>query len=170
MSTEDRAGAFLAVIDGHKGIIYKVARAYTCSAEDRQDLVQEILAQLWRSFDRYDPQYRYSTWIYRVALNTAISQIRSAQRRSGVNQALPESVLYLGEEPADTETEAALEYLHRCIRELREVDRAVILLWLEQKSQAEISEILGLTPTHVGTKVARIKQQLKNKFTQFKRY
>ncbi len=168
MKAEDRTGQFLAVTDSHKGIIYKVARAYTSSADDRQDLVQEILVQLWRSFHRYDPQYRHSTWIYRIALNTAISHVRGENRRSGVNQALPDSILSLDEGPADTEAEAALEYLHQCIRELREIDRAVILLWLERKTQQEISHILGLTPTHVGTRVARIKQQLKNRFTQFK--
>ncbi|MCW3467075.1 RNA polymerase sigma factor [Chitinophaga nivalis] len=156
---------FLAVIAAHKGIIYKVANLYCRDEENRKDLIQEILIQLWLSFPKYNEQYKLSTWMYRIALNVAISFYRKENSRHPINHPLPEQVLYLQEEQGGGNRDTDLDHLHRFIKELKEIDRAVIILYLEKNSQQEISKILGLTATNVATKVARIKQQLQQKFS-----
>lgn len=93
MKSTDKSERFLAVIQTHKGILYKIANAYCHDAEDRKDLVQEIIIQLWKSFDNYSDQYKYSTWIYRIALNVAISFYRKENKRKQVDSPLSEGVL-----------------------------------------------------------------------------
>lgn len=156
---------FLALIEANKGIIYKVANSYCKDEENRKDLIQEVILQLWLSFHKYDEQYKVSTWMYRIALNVAISSYRKEHRRNDINHVLPESILYMREDHATETKNADLDRLHRFIKELREIDRAIIILYLEENSQQEIGEILGLTATNVSTKVARIKEQLKQKFS-----
>ena len=108
---------FTAIVNEHKGLIYKVAGAYCTDAEDRKDLVQEILLQLWRAFPRYDPQFKRSTWMYRIALNTAISFYRKDHRRRAAMAPLPDEILVLeAEHPPPRE--AALEQLHQFISAL----------------------------------------------------
>ena len=158
---------FLAVTEQHKGIIYKIANAYCRNGEDRKDLIQEIILQLWLSFNRYDEQYRLSTWIYRIALNVSISFYSKEIRRTKLNHPIPENLLVLQEE-SNRQTGQQLGQLQQFIRELNELDRAVILLYLEGSSQQETAKILGLTPTNVSTKVARIKQKLQQKFIHSK--
>ncbi|QHS61297.1 RNA polymerase sigma factor [Chitinophaga agri] len=153
---------FLSVIEQHKGIIYKIANSYCHHAEDRKDLIQEIIFQLWRSFDRYNDQYRYSTWLYRIALNVAISFYRKDSKRTAGAHELTADILVVTEETADTEQ---LQLLQRFISELPELDRAIMLLYLEEKSYKEMAEILGLTETNIATKINRIKGKLKNKFS-----
>lgn len=155
---------FLAVIEANKGIIYKVANSYCKDEENRKDLIQEVILQLWLSFHKYDEQYKLSTWMYRIALNVAISFYRKESRRNDINHPLPETILHLNEEAAAGAGNADLDHLHRFIKELKEVDRAIIILYLEENSQQEIGDILGLTVTNVATKVSRIKEQLKQKF------
>lgn len=166
---ERNAQTFLDVVDSHKGIIYKISRAYCRKEADRQDLVQEIILQLWFSFNKYDEQFALSTWIYRIALNVSISYLRKEYRRHAINHDLPVDVLSLQGEagPPGTDTEVEQLYVH--IRELKVFDRALILLYLEGKRQQEIAEILGLTPSNVSTRVFRIKQQLKQKISNHKK-
>lgn len=154
---------FTAIVNEHKGLIYKVAGAYCADAEDRKDLVQEILLQLWRAFPRYDPQFKRSTWMYRIALNTAISFYRKDRRRRAAMAPLPDDILVLAAEHPPPR-EAALEQLHRFVSALPELDRALMLLYLEDRSHAEMADILGLSVSNVGTKISRIRQQLKQKF------
>lgn len=158
------AHTFLEVMEANKGIVYKVANAYCRDADNRKDLVQEILLQLWLAFPKYDEQYRLSTWMYRIALNVSISFYRKEHRRDTINHPLPETLLYLPEEEFAGVPEAAIDQLYGFIRALKEIDRAVMLLYLEGNSQQEIGAVLGLTPTNVSTKVSRIKQQLKKEF------
>mgnify|MGYP001616672047 FL=1 len=159
---------FLTVIGSNKGIIYKVANSYCKDEENRKDLIQEIIIQLWLSFDKYDETYKLSTWMYRIALNVSISFYRKEHRRNEINQPLPDGILYLHEEHTG-ELNTEIDQLHQFIKELKEIDRAVILLYLEGNNQQEIAEILGLTMTNVSTKVSRIKQQLKEKFLTLKK-
>lgn len=161
------ADDFLKVIESHKGIIYKVANSYCRDEENRKDLIQEIILQLWLSFSKYNDQFKITTWIYRIALNVSISFFRKTTRRNEISQPLPESILNLKEENTPG-YQHEVEMLHRFIRELREIDRAIIILYLEENNQLEIAEILGLTPTNVSTKISRIKQQLKQKFSTIK--
>lgn len=157
------AQTFLQVIEEHKAIIYKVANSYCRNGDSREDLVQEIILQLWLSFARYDGQFKLSTWMYRIALNVSISFYRKEYRRNSINQPLPGEILHLQEDSSPLREEVAK--LYRFIRELKEMDRAVMLLYLEGNSQQEIADVLGLTVTNISTKVFRIRQQLKKEFS-----
>ncbi|GAB3998218.1 sigma-70 family RNA polymerase sigma factor [Spirosoma daeguense] len=156
---------FIAMISANKGIIYKVANVYCENAENRKDLIQEIMVQLWLSFDRYDNQFRHSTWIYRIALNTAISFYRKDHRRKTISLPVSDdSLLFFADNDSD-ETEPNLALLHQFLTELHELDRALMLLYLEEKTHLQIAEILGITTTNVATKIGRIKERLKRKFS-----
>jgi RNA polymerase sigma-70 factor (ECF subfamily) len=157
------AQTFLSIIESNKGIIYKVANSYCRDEENRKDLIQEIIVQLWLSFDKYDETYKLSTWMYRIALNVSISFYRKENRRGEINHPLPDTIIYLRDDPGESDNDVAR--LHQFIKELKEIDRAVIILYLEENNQQEIADILGLTVTNVSTKVSRIKQQLKQKFS-----
>lgn len=165
MRAEQKSDQFLAVVDTYKGIIYKIANSYCNDAETRKDLVQEIIIQLWRAFDRYDDQYKQSTWIYRIALNVAISFYRKENRRKEISNPLTDSILSLADDGLAHETESNLGLLQQFISELKELDKALMLLYLDEKSHKEISEIIGITETNVATKIGRIKSLLKQKFS-----
>lgn len=155
---------FELIIEKNKGIIYKVANSYCKDSDDRKDLVQEIIIQLWRSFKRFDHSSKLSTWIYRVALNVAISFYRRDSKRKMASTELTESLIAIIPENDPSETESQINQLQQFIGELKDMDRALMILYLEDKSQKEIGEIMGITETNVSTKIARIKEKLKAKF------
>lgn len=164
MSLNRDAPSFLAIIEANKRLIYKVANTYCRDDENRKDLIQEILLQLWLSFYKYDEKYKLSTWLYRISLNVAISFYRKEKNRTQINQSLPEGILFLHGENTIEESDSDILLLQQFIKELKEIDRAIILLYLEENSQQEIGEILGLTTTNVSSRIFRIKLQLKQKF------
>ncbi|GAB4021742.1 sigma-70 family RNA polymerase sigma factor [Spirosoma migulaei] len=168
MQATDQAERFLVVLQTHKGIIYKVAHSYCADAEDRKDLVQDIIVQLWKSFNTYSDQYKYSTWIYRIALNVAISVYRKETRRKPLSQPLSDSILTLVELPVANEGEENLGLLQQFITELKELDKALLLLYLDEKSHREIAEIMGMSETNVSTRIGRIKTVLRQKFSTIK--
>ncbi|MVT06758.1 RNA polymerase sigma factor [Chitinophaga tropicalis] len=150
--------AFLQLIEANKGIIYKVANSYCKNTEDRKDLIQEIILQLWKSFGKYDPQYKLSTWMYRISLNVAISFYRKTRNTTFLSK----DIILQEISPPDTEQ---LQLLQQFISELKELDRAIMLLYLEEKSYREIADILGLTETNIATRISRIRERLKRKFS-----
>lgn len=154
---------FLSNIESHKGIIYKVANSYCKDGTDREDLIQEIILQLWKAFPSFTPEYKLSTWMYRIALNVAISAYRKASKRSQILQPLSETAIYLVEDKSEANENQ--ELLQSLIRDLKEVDRALILLYLDGYLYPEIGKMLGISESNVSTKLSRIKQQLKKKFT-----
>lgn len=160
---------FLSTLEQHKGILYKIANSYCQHTEDRKDLVQEIIIQLWLSFDNYSDQYKYSTWIYRIALNTSISFYRKRNKRNKTEQEVATIFKNSIQEFDFPEEESNIQLLQKFIRELKELDKALILLYLDGLSQAEISNIIGITPTNISTKVNRIKKKLKDKFIAYKK-
>lgn len=166
MAPPKEDNVFLSVLDQHKGIIYKIANAYCRNPEDRKDLIQEIIFQLWRSFDRYNDQYKLSTWLYRISLNVAISFYRKDSKRTDHPSELTAGIMET--EDNEEETEQQLHLLQQFISELPELDRAIMLLYLEENSYKEIADILGLTETNIATKINRIKQKLKTKFSIIK--
>ncbi|SEW39853.1 RNA polymerase sigma factor [Chitinophaga arvensicola] len=168
MNPADKSERFLAVLQAHKGIIYKIAHSYCHQAADRPDLIQEIMVQLWRSFENYNGAAAYSTWIYRIALNVAISFYRKDSRRQHVAHPLSAEMLNMTAPPVADESSEQLAFLQRFIAELKDLDKALMLLYLEEKSYREIAEIMGLSETNVATKVARIKGVLKQKFLSIK--
>jgi len=164
MSTAETKDHFLSVVEANKGIIYKIANSYCKNPEDRKDLVQEIVSQLWKAFGTYSSQYKYSTWIYRISLNVAISFYRKENRRKAVSSPISEGVFNLTDMDDATEKESNLRLLQQFIQELKDLDKALMLLYLEEKSHREIAEIMGITETNVATKIGRIKLLLKQKF------
>jgi RNA polymerase sigma-70 factor (ECF subfamily) len=165
MHSTGRSDAFLAMIQANRGIIYKVANAYCKDAENRKDLVQEMIVQLWKSFDNYSDRYQYSTWIYRIALNVAISFYRKDKRRKQLATPLAEDIIQLADTGRSPETVENIGFLQQFIAGLKEMDKALMLLYLEEKSQKEIAEIIGISPTNVATRISRIKKILKQKFS-----
>lgn len=155
---------FELIVENHKGIIYKVANSYCKEDDDRKDLVQEIIIQLWKSFHRFNNSVKLSTWIYRVALNVAISFYRKDLKRKNTSTELSESLIAIIPENEPEETERQITQLQQFIAELKDMDRALMILYLEDRSQKEIGEIIGISETNVSTKVARIKEKLKTKF------
>ena len=168
MNATHKSEIFLSVIESNKGIIYKVANAYCNNPEDRKDLVQEIIIQLWKSFDKYNGQSAYSTWIYSIALNTAISFYRKENRRKQVSHPLSDGIIYFTESAPKNEDEKNIAVLQRFIAELKELDKALMLLYLEEKTYKEIAAIIGITETNTATKIGRIKARLKQKFSTVK--
>jgi RNA polymerase sigma factor (sigma-70 family) len=158
---------FLELLEQHRGILYKVTNAYCREQDDRQDLAQEIALQLWRSYSRYDHQLRFSTWMYRIAMNVAISHYRT--RRTRISETVP--LDHSTERAAETERADAgddTRVLYALITELDELNRALAVLYLEGYSHDEISGVLGLTPTNVATRVNRIKEQLRMNYLRRK--
>lgn len=153
----------MALIDEHRKILFKIAGSYAREPADREDLIQEMVLQMWRSFDHYDEGRRFSTWMYRVALNVAISFYRRETRRSRV-MLNDESAVELAAAPDGHETHEELATLRRLIESLGEFDRALVILYLDGNAYAEIGDILGISESNVGTKLNRIKQQLRSDY------
>lgn len=163
----DKKERFIKTIDDHKKIIYKIVNSYCPNRADRKDLEQEIIIHLWNSFDTYDDTYKYSTWMYRIALNVAISFYRKEKKWFTKNDFYNDALIFRIEEDTDEEkTELAyhLKLLQKFIHNLNELNKALMLLYLEEKSYEEISEILGISKTNVATKISRIKLKLKKEF------
>ncbi len=165
MNTPELEKQFLWVIEQNKGIIYKIANSFKKDDDDKKDLVQEIILQLWRSFPSYDARSKLSTWIYRVALNVAITSYRKEKIKKKFNRPFSESIMVFEQEPSN-EKDGNLALLQQFINELRELDRALMLLYLEEKNGKEMAEILGLSETNIRTKINRIKEQLKQRFSK----
>jgi len=168
MSIQDKNNLFISVIEAHKGILYKVANSYCKDNEDRKDLIQEIFVQLWKSFDNYNDEYKYSTWIYRISLNVAISFYRRENIRTIISSPFTDGIFNFADTNDTEEKEINLSILQQFISELKDLDKALMLLYLEEKSYKEIAEIIGFSETNVATKIGRIKQKLKEKFSQIK--
>lgn len=168
MNKIDKSDTFLSVIQSNKGIIYKVAYSYCHNVEDRKDLVQEIIIQVWKSFDRYDDNFKYSTWIYRISLNVAISFYRKENSRKKKSIPLGDGIIHLPDNYGFEDKETDLGILQQMISQLKDLDKALMLLYLEERSHKEISQIIGISETNVATKINRIKNSLKQKFTQLK--
>jgi RNA polymerase sigma factor (sigma-70 family) len=158
MSAADQQERFLAELEAHKGILYKVAASYCANATERQELAQEITAQLWRSFARFDGRSQFSTWMYRVALNVAISFVRSERHRAARTVVLDEAVLEIPAAAVDDNQRLIGELLAR----LDELDRALIVLYLDGHDHARIGDILGISAGNVATKINRIKERLRH--------
>lgn len=167
MNEKEQRQHFLNIIEQHKGILYTVARAYCPNADDRQDLIQEMMIQIWQSIHKYNDQLKISTWLYRISLNVAISFYRKSSTRSKKYTELTEQLI---ETPVEdkSENERQLYLLEQFISELKEIDKALMILYLEDKSHTEIAEILGMSVSNVGTKIGRIKDKLKTQISLLK--
>ncbi len=158
----ERHQLYLDILEKHKGIVFKVARSYCSNEFDREDLVQEILAQIWRSLDTYNDAFKVTTWMYRVALNVAISFYRKDKSAAYKHTEIEDRLLTY-DMVQESENEQNLSALYAFINELNDIDKAVLLMYLEGENQAEIAANLNITISNVSTKINRIKQKLKLK-------
>ena len=161
MTTTERQARFQALMDDHKRVLYKVCNSYCRNRHEREDLAQEIVVELWRSFPAFDERYRFSTWMYRIALNVAISFYRRESTRTRYLLSDDEAVMNAMDESA-TESEE-IRLLYQLIEELDPLSKALVLLYLDGNSHGEIAEALGITETNVATKISRLKQAMKHK-------
>lgn len=163
IKTKDKE--FTRLIKENKGIIYKICNSYCADKDDREDLAQEIVYNLWKSFDSFNTNFKFSTWMYRIALNVAISFYRQEKKLKN-HDSISENLIVFEENPEDkNEVENNLSLLQEFINELKEIDKAIILLYLDDKSHKEMAEITGFTETNVATKINRIKEKLRIKFS-----
>ena len=158
----DHKDQFLNILEKNIGIILKISRAYTKIAQDREDLINDITLELWKSFKSFNGNSKISTWVYRVALNTAMNYKRKKKSDSlffSINEFKKNDVFpWLIEQDNSSD----IEVLYECINELNEINKAIILLYLDGNSHDEISDITGISRTNVGTRISRIKEQIKN--------
>ena len=151
------------LVERHRGIVLKVANTYAWHPDDRDELAQEIATQLWRAFPGYDPARPFPTWMYRIALNVAITFVRGNGRR--LDHAVPldeESHDLADGNAADHESDQQVRALHRFIHAQEPLNRALLLLYLEDRSYREMAEVLGISETNVATKISRLKQRIRN--------
>ena len=163
-STRDRQTAesdFEAKLRAHAGIVRKVAASYAWNPHDRDDLMQDIVAALWQAWPRYDPSRPFATWMYRVALNIAISQVRGETRRRRHHVAYDADLHDAETLTRDTDDDEQLVLLQRAMQSLDPMNRALLMLHLDERSHREIAEVLGISESNVGTKLTRIKAHLR---------
>lgn len=161
--TADARQAFGNLLEHHRRIVFKVAGTYCRNPDDRAELAQEIAAQLWQAFPRYDDSRPFSTWMYRIALNVAISFVRSNHHRSRHAVPLDDSLHDLADPQAtDPQAEQQVRALHRFIHAQEPLNCALLLLYLENHNYREMAEILGISESNVATKISRLKQRIRN--------
>ncbi|MEO6971133.1 MAG: sigma-70 family RNA polymerase sigma factor [Chthoniobacterales bacterium] len=153
---------FTRLLEQHGGIIHKVALGYTGTFADREDLIQEITLQLWRAYPRYSADRPFSTWMYRIALNVAISFLRRHTRPVRQTLSLEENEIEVVDETAGrNDPDERIALLRQVIASLAPLDRGLLLLYLDDHSYREIAAILGLTETNVATKLNRLKERVR---------
>lgn len=161
MATNDAQAAFVELLERHRGVLVKVASAYCRDAASRDDLIQEIAVQLWRAYPRFDGRAAFSTWMYRIAVNVAISFYRTERRTTRNVELADRAALESVATPQEPGNGEGLALLHAFIDRLDELNRALMILYLDDNSYAEIAAILGISETNVATKISRIKRRLK---------
>lgn len=154
---------FIAAIKGSEGFIIKLASAYTNTTEDKNDLAGEIIYQLWKSFHTFSEGAKISTWIYRVALNTAIYQLKQSKKKVPTVPINEEIFSHADTSMGD---EDKWNTLKQQINRLNLLDRGIIMLYLEGKSYDEIADITGISKSNVGTRLQRIREKIKQQINK----
>jgi RNA polymerase sigma factor (sigma-70 family) len=150
---------FVQQVYNSQGILFRICSVYARDAESRNDLRQEMLLQLWRSYPSFRGESTFSTWMYRVALNTALMNFRKEKRE---HQSLPIDNIPVSEIPREeNEDNEGVRLLYACIQELPALDRAIVLLHLEERTNEEIARILGVNPGNVSVRLVRLKARLR---------
>jgi RNA polymerase sigma-70 factor (ECF subfamily) len=143
----------------YAAIIIKICRAYTDSQEDFEDYYQEVCLQIWRSKDNFAEKSEWSTWIYRLSLNVCLTLLK--KKKNNKQNLTSDNLTLEAEEESNAFSDESLNELYEAIKQLSEIDRAVILLYLEEKSYQEIADIIGTNPNNIGVRIKRIKGRLK---------
>lgn len=154
---------FERTIKENAGVLHKLCRVYTYNADEYEELFQEMLVQIWRSTEKFRGEAKLSTWIYQICINTALG-FRSKLARSKKRFEPLDGKIFV--QPAlDTEKDEQLQKLYSAIRELKPIDRAIVSLYLDDKSYEETAQILGISKTNVATRLMRLKKQLTEKLS-----
>jgi RNA polymerase sigma-70 factor (ECF subfamily) len=156
---ESQRQNFIRVINGNQGIVKSLCKAYYAGYEDQKDAFQDIIFQLWKSFDTFRGDSEISTWIYRVSLNTLLAKVRKER-----NKIITEPLLSSDQTTPTAMADDGRELLNIVLQYLKDVDKAIVILYLEGYKNHEISQILDLTPTNISTRLNRVKTELKSKF------
>lgn len=156
-STENQ---FVEIIKTHQGILHKVCGMYRHDHDNKKDLFQEIVIQLWRAFPKFRQESKISTWIYQIALNVAISDFRK-ESRSPQRVELSENLMNISDNIYDNSTEEQIEIMHHAIAQLSAIEKAIVMLYFEEKDNEEIAEIMGITQNNVRVKMTRIREKLR---------
>lgn len=154
---------FMTLLDAHRNIIYKVCLMFSDNNDGLNDIYQDVVLNLWRSFPEFRGDSKASTWIYRIALNTCVSQIRKVKRQP---QLMPITLNVASIIDDADEYQARVRELYNLIGKLATLDRALILLWLEERSYDEMAEMLGLSKSNIGVRLNRIREKLKRMSNQ----
>ena len=152
---------FVKNLEKHQNIAHKICRIYTNDQDSHNDLFQEITIQLWKAYPKFRGEAKFSTWMYRVALNTAITLYRK-KKRSIKTQDFDTVDFKIKAEEYDDETEQQLKVMYSTIQELNDIEKALVFLYLEDKNYRDISETLGITEVNARVKMNRVKTKLKN--------
>ena len=151
---------FISLIEKHQGIIHKVSKMYCNRDECQKDLFQDILVQLWQSYSSFNGKSKFSTWMYRVALNTAIAQYkRDRKNNEDTTQTIPINIV---DDDSYNEKENQRNLVHKAIAKLNKAEKAIIILYMDDYSYEEIADIAGITVSNVGVKINRIKHKLQS--------
>jgi len=156
---KEKEKEFLNRIESHKGILYKVSKMYMDNYDDQQDLFQEIVCQLWKAYETFRNESQFSTWMYRVAVNTAIVFLRKEKRKVDKYEIASENIK---EEEGDSHIkESQLDHFYKAVQKLEKIDKAIIFYQLEGFSHKEIGENLGISEGNARVKLNRAKEKLK---------
>ena len=160
MQKREAEKQFESRINEHKQLLYKVCRIYAYNDADRQDLFQEIVIQLWKAFQNFKGDSKFSTWLYRVAINTAITGLRKQKNFISTYEpaTLPE---YVSDDTSSQAAEEQLQQLYSAIEKLNEVEKAIVLLYMEDHSYEEMENVLGINQGNLRVKMNRIKEKLR---------
>ena len=159
MDTKQLEKEFLDMIEAQKRTIYKVCYMYANDQDDLNDLFQETVLNLWKGYPSYRGDSKLTTWVYRIAMNTCITFLRHVSHRP---QTVPMTASVASQMAADEDTAAQFQDLYKLINQLGKLERALILLWLEERSYQEMADILGLSKANVAVKLNRIREKLRN--------
>lgn len=164
MSFNSLENQFVEQIKIHQSIVHKVCGMYRRDPDDRKDLFQEIVIQLWKAFPKFRNEAKISTWIYQISLNVAISDFRKESRKP-IRVELSDTLLDISEQHYDDSMDEKVKVLYKAIDQLSEIEKAIIMLYFEEKPNEEIAEIIGITQNNVRVKMTRIREKLRNLMT-----
>ena len=166
MSDNGKKVEFTRLINENQGIVHKVCRIYTDDPMAHDDLFQEIVLQLWKSYDSFKGESKFSTWMYRVGINTAITRYRKNKRKP-YHDSIDDHHFHIREELPDENLEFKLKMLKNAINRLNDIERALVLLYLEDLPYREIAETMGISEVNARVKMNRVKKKLKEMLNSY---
>ncbi len=164
MNDNNRKTQFVSDFEKNIGIILKISRAYTNTTHDREDLINDIALELWKSYPKFNGDSKISTWFYRIALNVSMNYKR--KKKPNLMFFYEVNQIKVSDWLDKEEDNEQIDLLYECIDNLNEFNKAIIILYLDGNSHDEISMITGISKTNVGTRISRIKEQLKENVKQ----